>query len=147
VNAPDITYEKSGRGDNIKAILNNIESFAGGVQRIVPETGKAEKEEKKTEKSERKVQINNFIIKDGKVNMSATALLGKKLSFPLQDIHIKDIGKEKEGTSMSKALQQIFVVLNKNTVSAVAGSVTEIGKDAEKTVGGAVGTLKGLFGK
>ena len=79
--------------------------------------------------------------------MSATALQGQKLSFPLQDIHIRDIGKEKEGTTMSKALQQIFVVLNKNTVTAVAGSVADIGKTAEETVGGAVGKLKGLFGK
>jgi hypothetical protein len=72
--------------------------------------------------------------------MSATMLQGGKLSFPLKDIHIKDIGREKEGTSTSKALEQIFAVVNKNVVSAIAG-------DAGSTVGGAVGKLKGLFGK
>jgi hypothetical protein len=140
VNAPDITYEKSGRSDNIKAILNNIESFTGVVQKIVPEKGKAEKEEKKTEKAGKKIQINDFIIKDGKVNMSATLLQGGKLSFPLKDIHIKDIGSENEGTSTSKALEQVFAVVNNNVVTAVAG-------ETGSSVSGAVGKLKGLFGK
>jgi uncharacterized protein involved in outer membrane biogenesis len=142
IDAPDITYEKSMKGDNIKAILNNIKAFSGESK------GAAQKDtDEKPSKEETKIQINDFILKNGKVNMSITALQGERLSIALPDIHMKDIGKEKEGTSMSKALEQVFVVINKNVVTAVAGSVTSVGKTAEKTVGKTVDKLKGLFGK
>ena len=153
IDAPEITYEKSGKGDNIKAILNNINDFAG-------QSGdKAPKESKDTsEKGGQKIQINNFILKNGKVHMSLTALKGEKLSLPLTDIHLKDIGKEKEGASVADAVKEIFAALDNNIAGTVAGSAKAIAetaeKAAEKTVGkaketveGAVDKLKGLFGK
>lgn len=148
IDAPEITYEKGVKGDNIKAILDNINDFAG--------TGGGGKTAKKTEsKSEkgpsRKIQINNFIIKNGKVNMSTTALKGEKLSLALSDIHLKDIGSDKEGASIADAVKEIFEALNTSIAGTVAGSLKSITKDvekaAEKTVGGAVDKLKGLFGK
>ena len=60
------------------------------------------------------------------------ALVGK-LTTSMEDIHIKDVGRTKEGASMSKALQEIFQVLSDNIITAVAGS--------------AGGKLMGLFGK
>ena len=142
IDAPNITYEKSMKGDNMQAILNNIKAFSGESK------GTAQKDTaEKTSKKETKIQINNFILKNGKVNMSITELTGESLSLALPDIHMKDIGKEKEGTTMSKALEQVFVVINKNVVTAVAGSVQSIGKATEKTVEDTVDKLKGLFGK
>ncbi len=150
IDAPDITYEKGSGGDNIKAIMKNIESFAGGEEQA------AQKEEvKQPEEAGKKIQINSLVVKDGKINMSVTAMQGKKLALSLPDIEMKDIGRDKEGTSISKALQQVFAMVNKNIITAVAGSVVDIGKGAEETVrgtvgksvGGAVDRLKGLFGK
>lgn len=150
IDAPDITYEKGSGGDNIKAIMKNIESFAGGTEQA------AQKEDGGgSEKSGKKIQINSLVVKDGKINMSVTALQGKQLDLSLPDIHMKDIGKDKEGTTISRALQQVFAMVNKNIITAVAGSVADIGKGAEdavrgtveKNVGGAVDKLKGLFGK
>ncbi len=148
IDAPEITYERGGKGDNIKAILDNINEFA----RI----GSGGRSEKKTEsKSEkgpsRKVQINNFVLKNGKVNMSTTALKGEKLSLVLSDIHLKDIGSDKEGASVADAVKEIFEALNTSIAGTVAGSlksITEgVEKAADKAVGGAVDKLKGLFGK
>jgi uncharacterized protein involved in outer membrane biogenesis len=147
IDAPDITYEKGFKGDNIKAILKNIKAFSGESKGAPMDTGE------KSSKDEKNVQINNFIVKNGKVNMSVTALRGEKLSLSLPDIHMKDIGKEKEGTTMSKALEQVFVVINKNVITAVAGSVKDIdiGSVVEEaggeTVGNTVNKLKGLIGK
>ncbi len=139
IDGPEITYEKSGRSDNIKAILNNVKAFAGG-SKAAPES------EKKTGGEEKKIQINNLIIKNGKVHMSATLLKGQKTSLPLSDIHLKDIGKDGEGTTMAKAMEKVFASLNKNTVSAVTDSVKSIGSTVEKTTDKLKG-LKGLFGK
>jgi len=64
---------------------------------------------------------------------------------------MKDIGNEKEGTTVSKALGEVFAVVNKNIIKATAGSVKDIGGTIEKTVEGTVGKsvnkLKGLLGK
>ncbi len=143
INAPDITYEKGMKSDNIKALLKNIESFTGAGEKT--DAGK------ESAKSETKIQINNFIVKNGKINMSVTALKGQNLSLDLPDIHMKDIGKDKEGSSVSRVMKQVFAVVNKNIVKATAGSLTDIGGTVEKTVKGTMGDsmdkIKGLLGK
>jgi uncharacterized protein involved in outer membrane biogenesis len=140
IDGPDITYEKGMKGDNIKALIKNIESFSGS----------GAKADKESAKSETKVQINNFIVKNGKINMSMSALKGQKLSVALPDIHMKDIGKGKDGTSVANALKEIFGALNKNIVTASAGSLKDIRgtveKTVESTVGESVNKLKGLLG-
>ena len=153
IDAPEITYEKGRKGDNFKAILDNINDFA----RM---TGGKASEDKKEESKEggKKIQINNLIVKNGKVNMSMAALKGEKLTLPLADIHLKDIGKDEEGTSIAEAVKEVFGAVNKNVIGAVAGSAKAIAESAEKaaektvgkakeTVEGAVDKLKGLFGK
>lgn len=146
IDSPEITYEKGGNGDNFKALLKNIEKFTGGS--VSADQKDAAEEPKKEEK---KIQISKLTINNGKVNMSMTALGGEKLTLSLPDIQIKDIGKEKEGTTFSKAMAQVFSVLNKNIGIAVAGSLKDIGEAAgetvEKTVTGTFDKLNGLFGK
>ena len=64
------------------------------------------------------------------------------ITLSMADIHLKDIGKGEEGTTMSAALKEVFTVLNKN----IAGAVTaELGSG--RTVEKAVDELKGFFGK
>ena len=72
INAPEVTYEKKGNTNNIKSILNNIQSFA---EKSKAEKGRAEEKtaEEADKNGERKMQVNNFIMKDGKVNMSAAS--------------------------------------------------------------------------
>ncbi len=144
IDAPDITYEKAMKGDNIKALMKNIESFSGASEKTA--AGK-----ENGAKSETNIQINNFIVKNGKVTMSVTALQGQELSLDLPDIHLKDIGKDKDGSSVSKAMEQVLAAVNKNVVKATAGSITDIKGTVEKTVKGTVGDsvdkLKGLLGK
>lgn len=146
IDGPDITYEKGMKGDNIKALIKNIESFSGAEEKAT-QTG----ESKESVKSETKVQINNFIVKNGKINMSMSALKGEELSLKLPDIHMKDIGKGKDGATVSEALGEVFAVINKNIVKSTAGSFKDISSTIEKNVGGNVGEsvnkLKGLLGK
>lgn len=150
INAPDITYEKSVKGDNIKTILNNIKKFAGAEKKAAqkPAAGQKKKEEKK-------VVIKDLVVKNGKVNMSATLLEGEGLSYSMPDIHMKNIGEKEGGASLSKAIEKIFAEVNKGVITAASGSVKDIGKTVEKTakkaaekeVGKAVDKLKGILGK
>ncbi len=146
IDAPDITYEKGGGSDNIKALLNNVKKFSGAS------AGTAQKDtEEQPKGQEKKIQISKLTITNGKVNMSAALLGGKAVTLSLPEINMKDIGKDKEGTTMSKAMEKVFGALNQNIGTAVTGSLKDIGgtvtKTVEDTVGGTVDKLKGIFGK
>jgi len=153
IDGPEITYEAGASGNNLNKIQENVAAFAqkAGAQ------GGAEPKAEKKEPGQKKVQINHFILKNAQVNASATMFKGKTLTVSLPDIHLKDIGKESEGTTMGKASSEVFAAINKSVVQAVTGSGKFLEKGAEavgeaaKSLGGdagkAVEGLKGLFGK
>lgn len=126
--APDITYELGGSaGDNIRAISNNAQQFAGG--------GGAEPAQPaaKDETSGKKLIIENLWIRDGKIAVSATALGGKKLGASLPTIHLTDIGKDKGGASPGEVAEKVLGALNASVQKAVA----DIGLDKLKGAAGA----------
>ena len=152
---PQITYEKASGTDNFQTILNNVKSATGGGT-----TTKKPAEEKGGGK---KLLIRDFVIKEGKVNLSMTALAGKTVSANLPDIHLKDIGKSKGGSSPAEALNEVFAALHKQITSpavtdalmknlkdmglSAEGLAGEAGKAVESAGGEATKKLKGLLGK
>lgn len=161
---PEITYEKIGKNDNFNAILNNITKTSDSEKRS--------KETSEKEGSGKKLIIRNFIVKDGKVNLDLSVYGIKdkqKISVPLPNIHLKDIGKKKNGASPSEAFKEIFAalygkitapavtdVLNKQLTS-MGANLDSLGKDAVKQLGSGSGNveeglkdvgkkLKGMFG-
>ena len=134
IDAPEITYETSGGQNNIEALLENINKFVGKSE----EGTVAESQE--SQESQKKIQINDFIMSNARVNLSATIFKGKKFSRPLPDMHLKDIGKDNDA-SMADALKEIFAELNKN----IASVVTEQLKSQEGTIEKAVDKIKSFF--
>ena len=152
VKGPVISYEKKGKTDNFKTIVNNI-------KKTVASEKKAEKKQE-TEKAadtgaEKKIQINNFIVKNGKINLGGSLLNAfgdGGLGIDLPDLHIKDIGKEKETTPA-----EAFAIVLGQMTGDVTGTVTQVGKQLQEQLGKAVegvtggagkvgDTIKGLFG-
>lgn len=123
--APDITYEKIKGTDNFRALLKNLQGSAKA------EKGAADKGAAK-EGEARKIVINHVIVKDGSVNLTMAALGGKKISAPLPDIHLTDIGKEKGGASPAEAFEKIFASLYE---SINADSVTALFNEGMKEMG------------
>ena len=74
-----------------QALLKNVQ---GSADREKKDQAKAEKKGQG-----KKIVINDVIVKDGKVNLTMAALGGKEITAPLPDIHLKDIGKEKQGAT------------------------------------------------
>ena len=152
IEAPEITYELGGSGSNIDAIQKNVDAFRAeyGLQSSEPE--------KKERASDTKLIIKNFIVRNGKINISASFLGGKSLTVPLADIHVKDIGKEQNGVAPGEAVKVMVDALKDGILSAVSplslGKVGEVAGDVVKGVGGLVedgakeviGAVKGLFG-
>jgi hypothetical protein len=172
---PEITYEKRGKTDNFKSILNN-------VQKNVPKGEPAKKEPAKKEPAKegpgKQLIINDFILKNGKVNLAVEmpgGVLGdQEIKADLPDIHLKDIGKKKGGASPAEVAKEIFAALyGKITSPNVMGALndqlkklggvgvetiektakeglkgaTDVVKGAEKEAGSVTDKVKGLFEK
>jgi hypothetical protein len=68
--------------------------------------------------------------------LELTALGGKKMTLPLPNIQMKDIGKDSGGASPTEVISETFDAISKAVVDAVA-SGGAIAGDALKDVGGA----------
>ena len=151
IDAPVVSYEKKGSTDNFKTILANIQKTVASEEKSGG-SEKAESGKKEEAGSEKKIQINDFIVKNGKINLGGSLLNAfgdQGVGIDLPDIHIKDIGKDKE-TSPAEA----FAIVLGEMTGDVSGTVTEVGKQLKEQLGKAVegasekagGVLKGLFG-
>ncbi|QJB58117.1 AsmA family protein [Pseudodesulfovibrio sp. zrk46] len=152
VDGPVISYEKKGNTDNFKTIVNNIKKTVASEKKADKKQDSAATEETGAEK---KIVIENFIVKNGKINMGGSLLKafgddGVGISLP--DIHLKDIGKDKE-TSPAEA----FAIILGEMTGDVTGTVTQVSKQLQEQLGKAVDgvsegagkvgdTIKGLFG-
>ena len=136
IDGPEITYEAGPSGSNISKIQESVATFGKSV---APKEG-AESKSQKKDPTQKKIQINEFILKNGKVTMSASMLKGQPLTIPLPDIHLRDMGKESGGVTVQKAAAEVFGAINKSVVQAVASS----GKLLEKGIGAAGEVAKGL---
>ncbi|MBW1945652.1 MAG: hypothetical protein JRJ51_22895 [Deltaproteobacteria bacterium] len=159
---PVIHYEKKRGTDNFKSILHNVQQSAGSEKKVKKESGR--------EEGSRKIIIQNFIVKGGKVNLAMGGLGGKSFSASLPTIHLKDIGKEKGGASPAEAFNEIFAALyGRITSSGVTDLLSKGLKDmgvgveglskgageqlgtsgdsAKKGMEGVTDKVKGLFGK
>lgn len=152
IDGPVISYEKKGSTDNFKTIVNNINQTVAGEK-------KAAKSEKTGETGQsdagKTIQINNFIVTNGKINIGGSLLntFGDGgVGIALPDLHLKDIGKDKE----TSPAQAFAIVLEKMT-GDITGSITQVGQKLKKSLGKAVEgvtggsdsvgkAVKGLFG-
>ncbi len=166
VDNPEITYEKRGKTDNFRALLAN-------VQKNMPK-GKPSKKEPAKEGRGKQLIINDFIVRNGKVNLAVEmpgGIMGdQSISADLPDIHLKDLGKKKGGSSPAEIAKEIFAALygkiqSPNVMGALddqlkklgGAGIAEIEKAAKRATGIAEGAgkeakgvadkVKGLFRK
>jgi len=130
VAGPEITYEKKGSTDNFKTILKNIQDATGA--------GASAGKDTETKEGGKKVIIKDFIISDGTVNLAATVLGGNLISASLPDIHLKDIGQEKNGATPAEAFATIFNSLYGQITSP---DVTKLFNEQLKGLGTTMDTL------
>src|SRR5437867_702337 len=118
IDSPEITYESGPSGSNLGKIQENAAAFGKSV---APTEG-AETKSPKKDPTQKKVQINHFILKNVRLNASASMLKGKALTITLPDIRLRDIGKESGGVTVQKAVAEVFAAITTSVVQAVASS-------------------------
>jgi hypothetical protein len=130
IEAPQITFEKSLKSSNLSTLQANL-----APKDAAPKTEAAPAPEKK-KAAAKKVIIEDFQLNGAKVHVTITALGGKKMTLPLPDIKMKDIGKNSGGANPAEVISEVFNSISKAVVDAVASSGAVVG-DALKNVGGA----------
>lgn len=148
VEAPVITFETDLKGNNLSKLMANLESVTGGDDKP---------DEAAPEEASRKLQVDEFVMTGGKINVLATALGGKGVTVPLPEIRFENLGTGPEGITAaeltSKVLKRVIQVATEQGTKAVAdlgkqaiGEAGKIGTDAinqaTKNIGGLGGLLK-----
>ena len=118
VNGAEVTYEKSLTGSNLSALLDTPSE---------PSDEKPAPAKDNKESGSASVVIDDFLLENGKVHLSATIAGGHALELPLPPIHLTGIGKESNGTSIREII--LFVL------RAIAGSVTRVATGSVELVG------------
>ena len=134
VEAPQITYETDLKGNNLSKLLENVQSVAGKGQPTEP--GKKPK----------KLQVDEFVITGGKINMSATVLGGRSATLPLPEIKLANLGQGPEGITAVELTEKALNAIVSGALKSVAEggaafakegvkAATKTGTDAVKNAG------------
>jgi uncharacterized protein involved in outer membrane biogenesis len=135
---PDVSYEYGPGGSNLDAIQHNVNNY------VVEKTGG--KSESKDKGSGKKFIIENLYVKEGKAEVSAEILKGKKVSVSLTDLHLRDIGKKSNGATAGEVTKQVLGAITQSATKATSslnlGATVETIKKSTESVGEKV---KGMF--
>jgi len=138
--APQITFEGGLRDNNLTKILDNVNAAAGGAG--------AKPTEPKAAGPGKKLQVDDFLIKDAKVQISLTGMGGRTIPITIPDIHLTNLGTGEQGITAAEltklVLNEIVAATTKAASSDTVKNLSKEATDAVKDVSGkATDTLKG----
>jgi hypothetical protein len=110
---PEVTYEIGNSGANLDAIQSNVKDYAAGQS----SGGQADSGGEGP-----KFIIEKLSLQGGKVNVLATQFPDNKMSSPLPDIHLTDIGKDGGGATPGEIAQQVM----DQVLADISGAVSQI---------------------
>ncbi|MBM3875376.1 MAG: hypothetical protein FJ386_01470 [Verrucomicrobia bacterium] len=114
--APDITLEGGGKGSNLGKILENVQAAT------------ASEKSEPSSKPGKKLQVDEFRVTGGKINLSLTLLGGKSLTVPLPDIHLQNLGQGADGITPAELTEKMFSAVFTGTIEAAGQAVAKLGK-------------------
>ncbi|HUL51384.1 MAG TPA: hypothetical protein VLU94_02245 [Candidatus Nitrosotalea sp.] len=144
--APEITFEAGLKGNNLSKLLDNVESASGGDSHGGSTA--------KGSGASRKIQVDNFLITGGKINLSVDMAMlgGKSGTVPLPEIHLTGLGEGPDGITVAELTKKVLNEVLKQAIPAAEKAVAKLGqnlgsalKEAGKDGGGDVGkAAKGI---
>ncbi len=151
VDGPEITFEGLLGKNNLNALKENVEAYAGTAQAkpAEPSPSKA---------GERKVIVRDFRLTNAQVNLWVGGT--KTATVPLPDVHLTNLGQQSGGASAKEIAASITAAVYSAIIRAVgsAGALAEKGAQAlgeagkqlsestGKAASEALGGLKGMLG-
>ena len=119
--APEITFEGGFKGNNLSQILANVNEAAGGTGDTTEETEEA---------ATRKLQVDDFLIRDAKLHVSITGMGGKTFPVALPPIHIENLGQGQDGITTAELVRLVLSEVEKYAVQAAEKGLAELGASA-----------------
>jgi hypothetical protein len=146
VRAPEITYETNGNTNNIKIIFDNVRSFARDTERGAGVRERREFEKRPTWKN-RRVQINRFVVRNARINMSETPFGGGRRTLSMGEVHLRNIGAGEDGKTVSEVFGEIFEAMNRTISGTVSDMEDSRPEGSESSLMGITGRLRELLGR
>lgn len=146
VDAPEITFETNLKANNLSAILANVQAAAealpGGST-----SAPAEKQPATDAKGGRKLEVDEFVLSNAKLSVSASLLGGKELKLSLPEIRLTNLGTGPDGITPAALTKELLSAITTSSVKAaeqaIAGSLKAIGNAASaEAVNGAADSVK-----
>ena len=142
IDQPNITYELGSESSNFAMLEANMRKSAGTV---------SANETRQDSHTKPSIIINNFRIQNGEIAATAALLGGKTLSVPLPDLHVTDIGKDKDGIKPDEVAHQVLYALESAVTKAVGlidlGVVGNVAKEAEEKLNAISKNMGGRAGQ
>jgi len=133
----EITFEGSLSGSNLSKIQENVDAYVAALLGPADKDGKTEQ---KSAAPGKKLQVDEIVISNAKINLSMTILGGKSATVPLPDIKLTGLGQGEQGVTPAEVIKVVLKEVMTKTTSAVGGFLSGAGKallDGAKDVGGA----------
>lgn len=111
IDGPRITYELADKGANLDTIQGNVEKNTGGSGGS--RGGSA------GDSYTPNIIIENLYFRNGEVSVAASKFIDRKLTTPLPDLHLKDLGKQQGGADPATIAAETMDELYKSTLSAI----------------------------
>jgi uncharacterized protein involved in outer membrane biogenesis len=126
--APEITFEGNLNGNNLSKLMENVEAASGASG--------GSKDSSKSPAGSTKLQVDEFIVSGGKINLSVDAALigSRSTTVPLPEIHVTGLGKGPDGITAADLTQKVLDEILKKAIPAAEKAVKELGQSALKDV-------------
>jgi hypothetical protein len=114
VDGPEITFETDLTTVNLKKLLSNIEETTGGSGKSSsPDTNQPALPKQSEAAGGKKLQVDNFLIKNAKVHVSVNApLVGQQTAnVSIPEIHLINMGTNTEGITAAELSKQVLAAI------------------------------------
>jgi len=132
VDGPEITFETDLTVVNLKKILSNIEETSGGSSEksASPQTNQAAPAQPTESGEGKKLEVDNFLIKNAKVHVSVNApLVGQQTAnVTIPEIHLTNMGTNAEGITAAQLSKEVFKVIVEKSAEAAEKVLADMSK-------------------
>ena len=147
LDGPEITFETDLSLVNLKKILSNIEEATGGGGK--PSTPDTNQPAPAKQSEGKKLEVDNFLIKNAKVHVSVNApLIGQQTAnVSIPEIHLINMGTNAEGITAAELSKEVFAAIVEKTeeeAKKVIADMTKGGKFFGKEPGAIVSGTNSL---
>lgn len=148
IDGPEITWESDLTSVNLKKILSNVEESSGGSGNS-SDTNQPAPAAKSEAGPGKKLEVDNFLIKNAKVHVNVNApLIGQQTAnVNIPEIHLTNMGTNADGITAAELSKQILAaIVEKSAQEAekVIADMTKGGKFFGKEPGGIVSETNSL---